>query len=112
DPALVKRTAEATFDASVIRVQDRGLMLFSLLGTRYGRGITWPVVREHWDTGVAPLDAGVKHRAIGALGQVTPMQLAEQVATFLKAKRMPDTQEATAQALERLRLGTEQAQRL
>jgi aminopeptidase N len=112
DPALVQRTAEACFDTSIIRVQDRGLMLFSLLGTRYGRGVTWPIVRAHWDTDVAPLDSGVKHRVIGALGQVTPRDLAEQVAAFLKAKRAPDTAEVTAQALERLRLGTEQAQRL
>ncbi len=111
DPVLVHRAAESCF-SDVIRVQDRGLMLFSLLGTRHGRRIAWPIVREHWETGVAVLDRGGKHRIINALGQLTPRDLESEVTAFMKEKESPDSAETTAQSLERLRLAADAAERL
>jgi aminopeptidase N len=111
DPVLVHRTAESCF-GDVIRVQDRGLMLFALLGSRHGRQIAWPIVRDHWDTGVAVLDRGGKHRIINALSQLTPRDLEAEATAFIKAKESPDSAETTAQSLERLRLAADAAERL
>src|SRR5205823_13457913 len=111
DPALVRRTADACF-SDLIRTQDRGLMLFSLLGSRHSRAITWPVVRDHWDADIAPLDPGLRHRIINAIGQLTPRELEGEAVAFLRAKETPDSVEVTAQSLERLRLGADTAERL
>lgn len=111
DPVLVRRTAEACF-GEVIRTQDRGLMVFAQLGSRHARRIAWPIVREHWETGVATLDRGGKHRIINALGQLTPRDLEAQAATWLREKESPDSAETTAQTLERLRLNAAAAERL
>jgi puromycin-sensitive aminopeptidase len=111
EPALVERTAKACF-GELIRVQDRGLMLFSLLGGRHARRITWPIVQANWDTGVETLDRGGKHRIINALGQLTPRDLETEARSWLEAKRAPDSEETTAQTLERLRLNAEAAERL
>jgi puromycin-sensitive aminopeptidase len=111
DAALVQRTAEACF-GELIRVQDRGLMLFALLGGRHSRRIAWPVVKAHWTTGVDTLDRGGKHRIINACGQLTPRDLEVEARTWLEAKRSPDSEETTAQTLERLRLNAAAAERL
>ncbi|MBI4214020.1 MAG: M1 family metallopeptidase [Chloroflexi bacterium] len=111
EPGLVKRTAEASF-GELIRTQDRGLMLFGLLGGRHSRRIAWPIVQEHWETGVETLDRGGKHRIISAVGQLTPHDLEAEAAAWLKAKQSPDSVETTAQTLERLRLGADAAERL
>ncbi|MSQ23927.1 MAG: M1 family peptidase [Chloroflexi bacterium] len=111
DQALVRKTAEACF-SDMIRTQDRGLLLFALLGSRHGRRTVWPIVREHWDTGVATLDRGGKHRIINALGQLTPRDLEAEATTWLREKESPDSAETTAQTLERLRLGADAAERL
>lgn len=111
DVDLVKRTAEACF-GDLIRTQDRGLLLFAMLGSRHSRRITWPVVKTNWNTGVDVLDRGGKHRIINALGQLTPRDLEAEARAWLEAKRAPDSEETTAQTLERLRLNAEAAERL
>jgi puromycin-sensitive aminopeptidase len=111
DPGLVRRVSEACF-GELIRLQDRGLMLSGLLGSRHARRITWPIVRDHWETGVAPLDPGGKHRIISGLGQLTPRDLEADVARFIEEKRTPDSEEIIAQTLERLHLGADAAERL
>jgi puromycin-sensitive aminopeptidase len=111
DPALVRRTANASFDGT-FRLQDRGLMLSSLLGSRHARTIAWPILRDHWDADVAPLDPGLKHRIIGGLGQLTPRELEREATVFLQEKQSADSAEITAQTLERLRLNAATAERL
>ncbi|MPZ13550.1 MAG: M1 family peptidase [Chloroflexi bacterium] len=111
DEELVRRTAEMCF-TEVIRTQDRGVMVFGLLGSRHARRTAWPIVREHWETGVATLDRGGKHRIINALGQLTPRDLEAEAAVFLREKETPDSEETTAQTLERLRLNADAAERL
>lgn len=111
DAALVRRTADACF-GDLIRTQDRGLMLSSVLGSRHSRAIAWPIVRDHWDADIAPLDPGLRHRIVNALGQLTPRELEGEAAAFLRAKETPDSVEVTAQSLERLRLGADTAERL
>ena len=71
DPGLVSRTIEACFNGT-IRTQDMGLMLVGLLGSRHSRRIAWPVVRDRWDSDIAPLEALLKSRVIGGVGQLTP----------------------------------------
>jgi puromycin-sensitive aminopeptidase len=111
DPGLVDRTANACFDGT-FRLQDRGLMLSSLMGSRHARATAWPILRDHWDADVAPLDPGLKHRIIGCLGQLTPRELERQAAALLDEKHSPDSAEITAQTLERLRLNAAAAARL
>ncbi len=111
DPSLVKRTVDGCF-TGLIRTQDMGLMLVSMLGARHSRRITWPEVRARWDTDIAPLEALLKSRVIGGVGQLTPRELAVEAEQFLRAKETPDTREVTAQALERLRLDSASAERL
>jgi len=111
DPRLVARTADACF-SGVLRVQDRGLMLSALLGSRHARAIAWPVLRDHWDADVATLDPGLKHRITGALGQLTPRDLEREASAFLREKEAPDSEEITAQTLERLRLNAGAAERM
>ncbi|MBM2811073.1 MAG: alanine aminopeptidase [Chloroflexi bacterium] len=110
-PELARRTVDACF-GEVIRVQDRGLMLSSLLGTRHARGLAWRAVRDRWDTDIAPLDPGLKHRIISGLSQLTSADLADEARVFLETMAAPDCAEVTAQALERLRLAREAASRL
>jgi puromycin-sensitive aminopeptidase len=111
EPRLITRTVEGCF-SGLIRTQDLGLMLVSLLGGRHARRMAWPVVRDRWDGDVAPLEALLKSRIIGGIGQLTPPAMAGEAAEFLRAKRTPDTSEVTEQALERLRLDSASAVRL
>jgi len=110
-PDLVQRTATACFDGT-FRLQDRGLMLSSLMAGRHSRRTAWQTLRDRWDADVAPLDPGLKHRLIGGLGQLTPRELQREATAFLEEKRSPDSEEITAQTLERLRLNSDAAQRL
>ncbi len=110
-PELVTRTADGCFDGT-FRLQDRGLMLSGLMGGRHSRVIAWHKLRDRWDTDVAPLDPGLKHRLIGGLGQLTPRDLEREATAFLAEKRSPDSAEITAQTLERLRLNADAAERL
>ncbi len=103
DDTLTARMARDLF-TDLIREQDRGLMLDTLLGSVHGRERAWTAAREHWDAKISTLDPGGKQRAIRALSQLTPRGLASEALTFLEAKRTPDTEETTGQALERLRI--------
>jgi aminopeptidase N len=111
DEAIARRTAEGCF-GGLVRVQDMGLLLVSLLGGRHSRRVTWPIVRDHWDGDIAPLEALLKSRVITGLAQLTPGDLATEAEAFLREKQLPDTMEVTAQALERLRLDSASAARL
>lgn len=111
DPTLVARTAEGCF-SGLIRTQDLGIMLVSLLGGRHSRHIAWPIVRDRWDEKIAPLDPLLKARIINGIAQLTPPDLAPEAEAFLRAHRTPDVSEVTAQALERLRLDSAAAARL
>jgi puromycin-sensitive aminopeptidase len=111
DPALVQRTAEGCF-TGLIRTQDLGLMLVSLLGSRYGRRVTWPIVRDHWDSDIVKLEALLKGRIIGGIAMLTPADLSTEAETFIRAKETSDIHEVVSQALERLRLDSASAERL
>ncbi len=111
DPAIVRRVSEGVFEG-LIRTQDLGLMLSSLLGGRHSRRITWPIVRDRWDAEIAPLEALLKSRVVTGIAQLTPRDLAPEADAFLQAKVTPDTSEVTAQARERLRLDSASAARL
>jgi aminopeptidase N len=112
DPELVRRTAEACFVGELIRTQDRGLMLMQLMGARHARRVAWPIVKANWESGVETLDRGGKHRVISALSQLSSRDLEAEARAWLEAKRAPDSEETTAQTLERLRLNAEAAERL
>ena len=113
DPELAQRTGEAIF-SPLIRVQDRGLMLISMMQSRRTRLAAWNAVKAHWDSDVAGTDMAplLKQGYVTAVSQLTQRGLAEAAAAFLEAKRTPDIQETVAQSLERLRINTAAAERL
>ena len=102
-PPIVKRFADELF-TGLIREQDRSLMLTLTLGQPHARLAGWRSVKANWDEKIATQDPGGKHRAIGAVGQLTPKDLAPEAIAFLEAKRTPDSEETTARAVERLRI--------
>jgi puromycin-sensitive aminopeptidase len=111
DRALTRRIAEDLF-TDLIREQDRALMLVTMLGQAHGRDEAWRTTRESWDARIATMDPGGKHRAINAVAQLTPRALASEAMAFLEAKRTPDSEETTSQAVERLRILSETAERI
>ena len=111
DRAIVRRLGDELF-TDLIREQDRSLMLTVTLGQPHSRVETWRAVKANWDEKIATQDPGGKHRAIGAVGQLTPKDLAPEAIAFLEAKRTPDSEETTARAVERLRIQSALAEQI
>jgi aminopeptidase N len=113
DPELAQRTAEAVF-SSIIRVQDRGLMLGPMIASRRTRLAAWNAVKAHWDADIAGTDLAplLKQGYVNAVSQLAQRGLSDEAAKFLETKRTPDIQETVAQSLERLRINTAAAERL
>lgn len=111
DPAIVDRTADDIF-TDLIRDQDRSLLYLRLLGTRHGRKIGWQALQRHWDSHVVNMDPAGKQRCVNGASQLSPRELSEEVARFLKEKQTPDLKETVAQATERVRLLAATAERM
>jgi puromycin-sensitive aminopeptidase len=113
DADLARRTGEAIF-STVIRAQDRGLMLVPMMQNRHTRLAAWQAVKAHWDRDIAGTDMAplLKQSYVTAVSQLTQRGLADEAAALLEAKRTPDIQETVAQSLERLRINTAAAERL
>jgi hypothetical protein len=58
------------------------------------------------------MDPGGKQRCANAPGQLTPRKLVEEASAFLQAKQTPDIKETVAQAIERMRIGSANAERM
>jgi len=111
DPALSARTAAAVF-SDLIRDQDRSLLVQQLLGTAHGRTAAWRALAANWDAHIVPLDPGGRHRAITATGQLTPRALVDEASRFLRAHQTADMTQTIAQAIERMRIGAANAERM
>ena len=111
DPAVAARAVAAIF-SDLIRDQDRPLLLVALLGTPHGRAAAWPALRAHWEPAIERLDPLMKQRTINAIGQLTPRALADEAIAFLQARESADTRQTIAQAIEQMRIGAANAERM
>ena len=111
DPAVVERLAKALF-ADLVREQDLSMMLGQTLGLPHARLAGWRAVKANWDAKIATQDPGGKHRAIGAVGMLTPKDLMPEVIAFLEEKRSADSEETITRTVERLRISSAVADRI
>ena len=111
DPALIERYANAIF-TDLIRDQDRSLLLVRMNSLKSAREAGFRALVANWDIFISKMDPGGKQRAANAAGQLTPRALVEQAAAFLQAKETPDIKATVAQAVERMRIGSANAERM
>jgi hypothetical protein len=111
DPALVQRFARSIF-TDLIRDQDRAILLLRMHGLAHAREVAFRTLTSVWDEYVTKMDPGGKQRCGNAPGQLTPRRLVEEATVFLKNKQTPDIKETVAQAVERMRIGSANAERM
>lgn len=111
DPALVDRFAGSLF-TDLIRDQDRAILLQRMHALAHAREAALRTLKASWDEYVTKMDPGGKQRSANATGQLTPRDLVEQAAAFLREKQSPDIKETVAQATERMRIGSANAERM
>ena len=111
DPAIVDRLARSIF-TDLIRDQDRALLLLRMHGLAHAREAAFRTLRGAWDEFVVKMDPGGKQRCANAPGQLTPRALVEQAEAFLREKQTPDIKETVAQSIERMRIGSANAERM
>ncbi|HEY6959416.1 MAG TPA: M1 family metallopeptidase [Candidatus Limnocylindria bacterium] len=111
EPRVTERTADAIF-SSLIRTQDRGLMVIPLLAGRRTRDAGWAAIREHWETDITTAEPLLKQRFVNAVGQLALPQYRDEAIAFLESKRTSDIAEVVKQSVERLRINTESGERL
>jgi hypothetical protein len=81
------------------------------MGQPEARRDSWRVVQQRWDSHIAAMDPGGKHRIVNGLSALTG-DLAPAALAFLEAHRAGDIKETAAQAAERLRLNAANAERI
>ena len=74
--------------------------------------LTFRTLTAAWDEYVTRMDPGGKQRSANAPGQLTPRRLVEDAIAFLEAKQTPDIKETVAQSIERMRIGSANAERM
>jgi len=111
DPALVERLAGSIF-TDLIRDQDRAILLLRMHGQAHAREVAFRTLKAVWDGYVTKMDPGGKQRCANAPGQLTPRKLVEEASVFLAAKQTADIKETVAQAVERMRIGSANAERM
>jgi hypothetical protein len=111
DPALVERLAGSIF-TDLIRDQDRGLLLLRMHGLAHAREAAVRTLKAVWDEYVTKMDPGGKGRCASAPGQLTPRTLVDEATAFLRSKQTPDIKETVAQSIERMRIGSANAERM
>ncbi|HEY8758284.1 MAG TPA: M1 family metallopeptidase [Candidatus Limnocylindria bacterium] len=111
DPALVERLAGSIF-TGLIRDQDRAILLLRMHGQAHAREVAFRTLKAVWDEFVTKMDPGGKQRCATAPGQLTPRKLVEAATAFLTVKQTADIKETVAQAVERMRIGSANAERM
>ena len=111
DPAIVERFAGSIF-TDLFRDQDRALLLLRMHGLAHAREAGLRTLMAAWDTHIAKMDPGGKQRCTNAPGQLTPRRLVDEAAAFLREKETPDIKETVAQSVERMRIGSANAERM
>jgi len=81
-------------------------------GQAHARDAAFRTLKAVWDEYVTKMDPGGKQRCANAPGQLTPKTLVQDAMAFLKAKQTPDIKETVAQAIERMRIGSANAERM
>ena len=111
DPAIIERFAQSIF-TDLIRDQDRAILLRRMHGLAHAREAGLRTLKASWDEFVTKMDSGGKQRAVTGAGQLTPRTLMEDAAAFLHEKQTPDIKETVAQTVERMRIGSANAERM
>jgi puromycin-sensitive aminopeptidase len=111
DPGIVERFAGSIF-TDLIRDQDRAILLLRMHGLAHAREAAFRTLKAAWDEYVTKMDPGGKQRAANAPGQLTPRRLVEDATVFLGQKQTPDIKETVAQSIERMRIGSANAERM
>ena len=111
DPALIGRYANAIF-SDLIRDQDRSVLLRGMGSLKNAREAAFRSAAANWDTFVAKMDPSGKQRVVNAFGQLTPRTLVEQATALLREKQTADIKETAAQAIEQMRIGSANAERI
>ena len=111
EPELIDRYTKDIF-TDLIRDQDRSVLLRGMGPLRNAREATLRAVTANWDEFVAKMDPGGKQRVVTGLGYLTPRALVEQATTLLQRKQTPDIKENVAQAVEQMRIGSANAERM
>ena len=111
DPAIVDRFAGSIF-TDLIRDQDRAILVVRMHGLAHAREAGFRTLKASWDEFVTKMDPGGKQRSATAPGQLTPKKLVEEAVAFLQSKQTPDIKETVAQAVERMRIGSANAERM
>lgn len=81
-------------------------------GLAHAREAGFRTLKARWDEFVTKMDPGGKQRSASAPGQLTPKKLMEEAVAFLQSKQTPDIKATVAQALERMRIGSANAERM
>ena len=103
---------ENRFRIALIRDQDRAILLLRMHGLAHARAAAFRTLTAAWDEYVTKMDPGGKQRSANAPGQLTPRRLVEDAIAFLEAKQTPDIKETVAQSIERMRIGSANAERM
>jgi puromycin-sensitive aminopeptidase len=111
DPQIISRFAASIF-TDLIRDQDRALLLLRMHGLAHARDAAFRTLQTAWDEYVTKMDPGGKQRATNAPGQLTPRTLVEEAIAFLTKKQTADLKETVAQSIERMRIGSANAERM
>ena len=111
DPVLIDRYADAIY-SDLIRDQDRSVLIRGMGPLKNARAAAVRATRAHWDEYVTKMDPGGKQRIVTAFGQLTPKALVDQATAVLREKQTADIKETSAQAVEQMRLGSANAERI
>jgi puromycin-sensitive aminopeptidase len=111
DPRIVDRFAGSIF-TDLIRDQDRAILLLRMHGLAHAREAGFRTLKGAWEAYVTKMDPGGKQRCANAPGQLTPRTLVEEATTFLLEKQTPDIKETVAQSIERMGIGSTNAERM
>ncbi|MEP7004264.1 MAG: M1 family metallopeptidase [Chloroflexota bacterium] len=111
DPVLIDRYAKLIF-TELIRDQDRSVLIRSMGPLKNAREAALHVSAARWDDFVARMDPGGKQRVVNAFGYLTPPALVDQATALLLDKQSADIKETAAQAIEQMRIGSANAERM
>ena len=111
DPGLIDRYADAIF-TDLIRDQDRSVLIRGMGPLKNARGAAIRAVTANWDAFVTKMDPGSKQRIVTAFGQLTPRSLVDRATALLREKQTADIRETSAQAVEQMRIGSANAERI
>ena len=111
DPTLIDRYATAIF-SDLIRDQDRSVLLRGMGSLKNAREAALRATTANWDAFVTKMDPGSKQRVVNALGLLTPPALVADATALLEEKRSVDIKETATQAIEQMRIGAANSDRM